>query len=74
MKKNKMLQFQVYGNDYDSIDGTGVRDYIHVVDLVAGHIAALKKIFNKDFEGVKVYNLGTGKGMLCINAYSDFGT
>jgi len=39
-----MLQFQVYGNDYDSIDGTGVRDYIHVVDLVPGHNAALKKI------------------------------
>uniref|UniRef100_A0AAX7VF09 UDP-glucose 4-epimerase n=1 Tax=Astatotilapia calliptera TaxID=8154 RepID=A0AAX7VF09_ASTCA len=50
----------VYGNDYDTIDGTGVRDYIHVVDLAKGHIAALKKL--KEDCGCKVYNLGTGKG------------
>uniref|UniRef100_A0A8C6P4R7 UDP-glucose 4-epimerase n=1 Tax=Nothobranchius furzeri TaxID=105023 RepID=A0A8C6P4R7_NOTFU len=50
----------VFGNDYDTIDGTGVRDYIHVVDLAKGHIAALKKL--KDNCGCKVYNLGTGKG------------
>ena len=52
----------MYGNDYDTVDGTGVRDYIHVVDLVNGHIAALKKIFCEDSAGVRVYNLGTGKG------------
>uniref|UniRef100_A0A8C7UAI1 UDP-glucose 4-epimerase n=1 Tax=Oncorhynchus mykiss TaxID=8022 RepID=A0A8C7UAI1_ONCMY len=50
----------VFGNDYDTIDGTGVRDYIHVVDLAKGHIAALKKL--KDNCGCKVYNLGTGTG------------
>lgn len=50
----------VFGNDYDTVDGTGVRDYIHVVDLAKGHIAALKKL--KDNCGCKVYNLGTGKG------------
>ncbi|KAG7510446.1 hypothetical protein JOB18_021623 [Solea senegalensis] len=50
----------VFGNDYDTPDGTGVRDYIHVVDLSAGHIAALKKL--KENCGCKVYNLGTGKG------------
>lgn len=50
----------VFGNDYDTPDGTGVRDYIHVVDLAKGHIAALKKL--KDNCGCKVYNLGTGKG------------
>uniref|UniRef100_A0A7N6AMT9 UDP-glucose 4-epimerase n=1 Tax=Anabas testudineus TaxID=64144 RepID=A0A7N6AMT9_ANATE len=50
----------VFGNDYDTIDGTGVRDYIHVVDLAKGHIAALKKL--KDDCGCKVYNLGTGRG------------
>ncbi|XP_038584397.1 UDP-glucose 4-epimerase isoform X2 [Micropterus salmoides] len=50
----------VFGNDYDTLDGTGVRDYIHVVDLAKGHIAALKKL--KDNCGCKVYNLGTGTG------------
>ena len=50
----------VFGNDYDTPDGTGVRDYIHVVDLAKGHVAALKKI--EENAGVKVYNLGTGKG------------
>ncbi|XP_053701371.1 UDP-glucose 4-epimerase isoform X2 [Synchiropus splendidus] len=50
----------VFGNDYDTVDGTGVRDYIHVVDLAKGHIAALKKL--KDNCGCKVYNLGTGHG------------
>ncbi|XP_060789315.1 UDP-glucose 4-epimerase isoform X1 [Neoarius graeffei] len=50
----------VFGNDYKTVDGTGVRDYIHVVDLAKGHIAALKKL--KDNCGCKVYNLGTGTG------------
>ena len=48
----------VFGDDYDTIDGTGVRDYIHVVDLAKGHVLAL----NNKNSGVKVYNLGTGKG------------
>ncbi|XP_068607928.1 UDP-glucose 4-epimerase isoform X2 [Brachionichthys hirsutus] len=50
----------VFGDDYDTLDGTGVRDYIHIVDLAKGHIAALKKL--KDKCGMKVYNLGTGTG------------
>ncbi|MDO4438425.1 MAG: UDP-glucose 4-epimerase GalE [Eubacteriales bacterium] len=50
----------VYGNDYDTPDGTGVRDYIHVVDLAKGHVAALKKI--EENPGVGIYNLGTGHG------------
>ncbi|KAI4901194.1 hypothetical protein NFI96_026366, partial [Prochilodus magdalenae] len=50
----------VFGNDYDTVDGTGVRDYIHVVDLAKGHIAALRKL--KDNCGCKIYNLGTGTG------------
>uniref|UniRef100_A0A8B9IKC4 UDP-glucose 4-epimerase n=1 Tax=Anser cygnoides TaxID=8845 RepID=A0A8B9IKC4_ANSCY len=50
----------VFGNDYETIDGTGVRDYIHVVDLAKGHIAALKKL--KENCGCKIYNLGTGTG------------
>ncbi len=48
----------VYGDDYDTVDGTGVRDYIHVVDLAKGHVAALSNAQ----PGVAVYNLGTGKG------------
>ncbi|XP_047249186.1 UDP-glucose 4-epimerase isoform X1 [Girardinichthys multiradiatus] len=50
----------VFGNDYETVDGTGVRDYIHVVDLAKGHIAALKNL--KDNCGCKAYNLGTGTG------------
>jgi UDP-glucose 4-epimerase len=50
----------VFGNDYDTVDGTGVRDYIHVCDLATGHVAALKKLEEKP--GCKAYNLGTGAG------------
>lgn len=50
----------VFGNDYDTPDGTGVRDYIHVVDLAIGHVKAIEKLNAK--EGVSIYNLGTGKG------------
>ncbi|KAJ6655597.1 hypothetical protein lerEdw1_004949 [Lerista edwardsae] len=50
----------IFGNDYETVDGTGVRDYIHVVDLAKGHIAALEKLKKKC--GCKIYNLGTGTG------------
>ncbi len=50
----------VFGDDYDTLDGTGVRDYIHVVDLAKGHVKALKKI--EDNSGLCIYNLGTGTG------------
>lgn len=53
-------ELQIYGNDYDTPDGSCVRDYIHVVDLAKGHVAALRGM--KENEGVKVYNLGTGRG------------
>ncbi len=59
----KLEKLGVFGDDYDTEDGTGVRDYIHVVDLAIGHVLALKKIdsmTNKD--EAKVYNLGTGRG------------
>jgi len=69
---NKELEcLNVFGNDYDTVDGTGVRDYIHVVDLAIGHIKALEKI-SKD-KGLYIYNLGTGKGhsvLEIINAFS----
>lgn len=56
----KREALSVYGNDYPTPDGTGVRDYIHVVDLAVGHVAALKKM--EKAKGVLIYNLGTGKG------------
>ena len=53
----------VFGDDYDTPDGTGVRDYIHVVDLAVGHVKAVEKLADK--EGVSIYNLGTGNGLQC---------
>ena len=61
----------VFGNDYNTPDGTGVRDYIHVVDLAKGHVKAIKKL--EDKQGVSIYNLGTGNGysvLQVINAFS----
>ncbi len=60
----------VFGDDYDTVDGTGVRDYIHVVDLARGHVKALKKI--EDKSGVNVYNLGTGKGYSVLQVVKAF--
>lgn len=56
----KLKEVQVFGHDYPTPDGTGVRDYIHVVDLAKGHVAALQKI--TEGSGLNIYNLGTGKG------------
>lgn len=56
----KLEQVSVFGQDYPTVDGTGVRDYIHVVDLAKGHVAALKKL--ADGSGLSTYNLGTGQG------------
>ncbi len=56
----KLDRLGIFGNDYDTPDGTGVRDYIHVVDLARGHVMALEKLAGRT--GVFVYNLGTGKG------------
>lgn len=56
----KLKCLGVFGDDYDTPDGTGVRDYIHVVDLALGHVKAIKKL--EDKEGVSIYNLGTGNG------------
>ena len=60
----------VFGNDYDTPDGTGVRDYIHVVDLAVGHVKALKKIQEK--AGVCIYNLGTGAGYSVLDMVHAF--
>ena len=61
----------VFGNDYDTPDGTGVRDYIHVVDLADGHLCALRKIENH--VGVVTYNLGTGHGYSVLDMIAAFG-
>ena len=60
----------VFGDDYDTPDGTGVRDYIHVVDLAAGHVKALKKFEEKS--GVSIYNLGTGVGYSVLQVLHAF--
>ena len=59
-------QLAVFGNDYPTVDGTGVRDYIHVVDLARGHVKALEKL--ADNPGVVVYNLGTGRGYSVLDS------
>lgn len=60
----------VFGNDYDTPDGTGVRDYIHVVDLAKGHLKALEKCVN--FKGIEYYNLGTGTGYSVLDLVKTF--
>lgn len=60
----------VFGNDYNTHDGTGVRDYIHVVDLAKGHVKAIEKILNEN--GCDAYNLGTGKGYSVLDLVNTF--
>ncbi|NLZ81319.1 MAG: UDP-glucose 4-epimerase GalE [Clostridiales bacterium] len=67
----KLKALGVYGDDYDTPDGTGVRDYIHVVDIAVGHVKAIERI--KISSGIATYNLGTGKGysvLDMVNAFS----
>ncbi|BDF32175.1 UDP-glucose 4-epimerase [Lachnospiraceae bacterium] len=66
----KLDKLGVFGDDYDTPDGTGVRDYIHVVDLAVGHVKAIQKIFDKP--GLAVYNLGTGKGYSVLDMVKAF--
>ncbi|WMJ19869.1 UDP-glucose 4-epimerase GalE [Geobacillus kaustophilus] len=66
----KLKELYVFGNDYPTVDGTGVRDYIHVVDLAIGHVKALEKVMN--ITGVEAYNLGTGRGYSVLELVSAF--
>lgn len=66
----KLNKLNVFGNDYDTPDGTGVRDYIHVVDLARGHLKALERV--KDISGIEAYNLGTGTGYSVIEVIEAF--
>ena len=67
----KLKELGVFGNDYDTPDGTGVRDYIHVVDLARGHVKAIEKF--KENKGVLIYNLGTGNGYSVLQVIEAFG-
>lgn len=66
----RLAQLQVFGDDYDTIDGTGVRDYIHVVDLALGHVKALKKL--DEIKGCQAINLGTGNGISVLQIVNKF--
>lgn len=66
----RLEKLKIFGNDYETKDGTGVRDYIHVVDLAEGHLAALEFLDNND--GFSVFNLGTGKGYSVLEMVSAF--
>ena len=66
----KRAELGVFGDDYDTPDGTGVRDYIHVVDLAIGHVKALKKI--EENAGLCIYNLGTGRGYSVLEVVHNF--
>lgn len=58
----KLPVLTIYGDKFDTPDGTGIRDYIHIVDLAKGHVASLQRFEHSDCQPVEVYNLGTGKG------------
>ena len=66
----KRERLRVWGNDYPTIDGTGVRDYIHVMDLAEGHVKALEKLCAE--KGVLIYNLGTGHGVSVLQLVQAF--
>ena len=66
-----LKELSVFGDDYDTPDGTGVRDYIHVVDLAKGHVCALNKL-DKEEKGLYIYNLGTGKGYSVLDMVKAF--
>ncbi|XP_017781646.1 PREDICTED: UDP-glucose 4-epimerase isoform X2 [Nicrophorus vespilloides] len=68
-RREKLL---IYGDDYDTPDGTGVRDYIHITDLAIGHVNALNKINESGFKGCRAYNLGTGKGYSVMDMVQAF--
>jgi UDP-glucose 4-epimerase len=67
---NKDQPFKIFGSDYKTKDGTGVRDYIHVLDLAEGHLLALNKL--KELEPISIFNLGTGKGYSVLEIIETF--
>ena len=67
----QLKELSIFGDDYDTPDGTGVRDYIHVVDLAKGHVKAIEKL-NKEGSGIYTYNLGAGKGYSVLDIVNTF--
>jgi UDP-glucose 4-epimerase len=71
----RRAELSIFGSDYKTVDGTGVRDYIHVVDLARGHVKAVKKLLsNEGIKGVQAYNLGTGNGISVLEMVKAFAT
>jgi len=68
---NKREKLMVFGNDYDTIDGTAIRDYIHIMDVVKGHIATISFLESSDI-GLRIFNLGTGKGHTILQVLKAF--
>ncbi|MBL4798151.1 MAG: UDP-glucose 4-epimerase GalE [Oleispira sp.] len=69
----RRAELAVFGSDYDTVDGTGVRDYIHVVDLAKGHVKAVAKLLSEEgIKGVQAYNLGTGNGISVLEMVKAF--
>lgn len=68
----KFEKLNIFGEDYDTPDGSAIRDYIHVVDLAKGHTSALKKPFNNEGSDLRIYNLGTGRGVSVFELVNTF--
>ncbi|MEH6451254.1 MAG: UDP-glucose 4-epimerase GalE [Oleispira sp.] len=69
----RRAELSIFGSDYDTVDGTGVRDYIHVVDLAKGHVKAVQKLLSTEgIDGVQAYNLGTGNGISVLEMVKAF--
>ncbi|XP_058461300.1 UDP-glucose 4-epimerase [Malaya genurostris] len=68
----RRLCLKVFGDNYDTPDGTGVRDYIHIVDLAEGHVSAIQKLVSGELNGFVVYNLGTGRGYSVLEVVDAF--
>jgi UDP-glucose 4-epimerase len=69
----RRAKLSIFGNDYDTVDGTGVRGHIHVVDLAIGHVKAIEKLLSKEgIKGVQAYNLGTGNGISVLEIVKAF--
>ncbi|XP_063714457.1 UDP-glucose 4-epimerase-like [Symsagittifera roscoffensis] len=68
----RRAELGVFGNDYDTPDGTAIRDYVHVVDIAIGHVAALEKLIDNSLKKFLIYNLGTGKGHSVLEVVEAF--
>ncbi|MEC7269313.1 MAG: UDP-glucose 4-epimerase GalE [Pseudomonadota bacterium] len=72
MAKKKLSKLEIYGNDYNTPDGTAVRDYVHILDIAQGHLSALKYLFNCKKKSYEVFNLGSGKGISVLELIDTF--